>query len=58
MPQSIDFFDTWQEVPSNVAYDNAFKAEWELLIRYLFDGGTFKWVLLEGAKECNWWTAR
>ena len=50
VPQTIDFFDAWQEVPSNIAYDNAFKVEWELFIRYLFDGGTFKWDLLEGAK--------
>ena len=50
IPQSIDFFDTWQEVPDNVAYGNAFKVEWELFIRHLFDGTPFKWNLLEGAK--------
>ena len=50
VPQSINFFDTWQEVPSNVAYDNAFKVEWELFIRHLFEGTPFKWDLREGAK--------
>ena len=50
VPQSIDFFDTWQEVPNNVAYDNAFKAEWELFIRHLFDDTPFQWDLLAGAK--------
>ena len=50
VPQTIDFFDTWQEVPNNVAYDNAFKAEWELFIRHLYEGAPFNWNLLEGAK--------
>jgi predicted dehydrogenase len=50
VPQGMNFFDTWQEVPSNVAYDNAFKVEWELFIRHLFEGTPFKWNLLEGAK--------
>jgi predicted dehydrogenase len=50
VPQTIDFFDTWQDVPSNRAYDNAFKVEWELFIRHLFEQGPFHWSLLEGAK--------
>jgi predicted dehydrogenase len=50
IPQAIDFFDTWQEVPTNVAYDNAFKAEWELFIRHVCEDAPFKWNLLEGAK--------
>jgi predicted dehydrogenase len=50
VPQTIDFFATWQKVPQNRAYDNAFKAEWELFIRHLFDGTPFPWDLLEGAK--------
>jgi predicted dehydrogenase len=28
VPQTIDFFETWQRVPSNNLYDNAFKVEW------------------------------
>jgi predicted dehydrogenase len=50
VPQTIDFLSTWQKVPNNQTYDNAFKVEWELFIRHLFDGGTFRWGLLEGAK--------
>lgn len=50
VPQTIDFFDTWQEVPTNVAYDNAFKAEWELFIRHVCEDAPFRWNLLEGAK--------
>ncbi len=50
IPQTIDFFSTWQEVPDNVAYDNAFKAQWELFIRHVCEDAPFKWNLLEGAK--------
>jgi predicted dehydrogenase len=50
VPQTIDFFDTWQKVPNNRPYDNAFKVEWELFIRHLFDNTPFQWNLLEGAK--------
>ena len=50
IPQTIDFFNTWQEVPNNIAYDNAFKAEWELFIRHACEDAPFRWNLLEGAK--------
>jgi predicted dehydrogenase len=50
LPQAINFFDTWQKLPDNRVYDNAFKIEWELFIRHLFDGGHFPWNLREGAK--------
>ena len=50
VPQTIDFPATWQKLPNNAAYDNAFKVEWELFIRHLYDGSPFRWGLLEGAK--------
>ncbi len=50
IPQTIDFFNTWQEVPNNIAYDNAFRAEWELFIRHVCEDAPFRWNLLEGAK--------
>ena len=50
VPQTIDFYDTWQLVPANRVYDNAFKVEWELFLRHVVDGGPFQWNLLEGAK--------
>ena len=50
VPQTIDFPGTWQKLPNNMAYDNAFKVEWELFIRHLHDGSPFRWGLLEGAK--------
>jgi hypothetical protein len=50
VPQTIDFYDTWQLVPANRVYDNAFKVEWELFLRHVVDGGSFQWNPLEGAK--------
>ena len=50
IPQTIDFFNTWQKMPTNRVYENAFKAEWELFLRHVVDGGPFRWNLLEGAK--------
>ena len=50
VPKSIDFLSTWQDVPANVAYDNAFKAQWELFLKHVVAGGPFRWNLLEGAK--------
>ena len=50
IPQTIDFFNTWQEVPTNLVYDNAFKAQWELFIKHVCEDAPFRWTLLEGAK--------
>ena len=50
VPQTIDFFGTWQKMPNNQSYDNAFKVEWELFVRHLFEGTPFRWDLREGAK--------
>jgi predicted dehydrogenase len=45
-----DFRADWQEVPDNQAWDNAFKAEWELFLRHVAGEGGFRWSLLEAAK--------
>jgi predicted dehydrogenase len=50
MPQSIDFFDSWQKVPEQREFDNAFKVEWELFLRHVVRNEPFQWTLLEGAK--------
>ena len=49
IPQPIDFFAGWKEVPDE-NYDNAFKAQWELFLRHVAGEGPFRWGLLEGAK--------
>ena len=48
--QPIDFLAGWQEVPDNTAWDNAFKAQWELFLRHVAGEGEFRWNLLEGVK--------
>ena len=50
IPPAIDYDDGWEEVPDTVDYDNAFKAQWELFIRHLYDEGAFPWDLLAGAR--------
>lgn len=50
IPQPINFFDTWQEVPEQDSFDNAFKRQWELYLRHIVRGEPFPWNLLEGAK--------
>jgi predicted dehydrogenase len=50
VPQTIDFLATWQKMPNNRTYDNAFKVQWELFLRHVVEGGDFRWNLLEGAK--------
>src|ERR1700751_1984875 len=50
VPQTIDFFATWGKVRGERAYENAFRAEWELFLRHVCDGTPFPWDLEEGAK--------
>jgi predicted dehydrogenase len=50
MPQTIDFFKTWDEVPGNDAYPNGFRLQWEMFIRYLAENASWKYDLSEGAK--------
>jgi len=49
IPQPIDFFRGWEEVPDE-ACDNAFKVQWELFLRHVAGEGGWRWGLLEGAK--------
>jgi predicted dehydrogenase len=49
VPQPIDFYAGWQEVP-DAGYDNAFKIQWELFLKHVAGEGGFRWNLLEGAK--------
>jgi predicted dehydrogenase len=50
IPQTIDFFDTWEEVPDNWPSENGFKAQWELFLRHVAEDGPWKYDLVEGAK--------
>jgi len=46
----IKYMDGWSRVPDWQPFDNAFKVQWELFLRYLVTGGSFPWDLREGAK--------
>jgi len=50
VPQSINFYDTWQKMPEQREFDNAFKVQWELFLRHVVKNEPFQWGLLEGAK--------
>jgi predicted dehydrogenase len=49
-PQTIDFLDTWDEVPETQSFDNGFKAQWEDYLRYVVEDAPWKFTLREGAK--------
>ncbi len=48
--QPIDFYEGWEKMPDNLAYDNAFKVQWELFLKHVVKDAPFKWNLIEGAK--------
>jgi predicted dehydrogenase len=48
--QPIDFYQGWTEFAADVAYENAFKAQWELFLRHAALNEPFPWTLREGAK--------
>ena len=50
VPQSMNFYDQWEEVPDNVEYDNGFKIQWEDFIRHLVADTPWTFDLVEGAK--------
>ena len=50
IPQTIDFFGNWDEVPDNQVYENGFKLQWEDFIRHLAEDAPWSYTLLAGAK--------
>jgi len=50
LPDPIDYQALWSDVPDNMAFDNGFKAEWELFLACASEGRPFAWDLAEGAK--------
>ena len=49
-PQTIDFYRTWDEVPDRQAFDNGFKAQWEMFLRHVAEDGPWPYGLEAGAK--------
>ena len=51
IPQPIDFFDSWQEMPDTQVYPNGFRAQWEQFLRHMAgEIAEFPWNLEAGAK--------
>jgi|ERR1022692_1313968 predicted dehydrogenase len=50
LPDPIDYLAQWTDVPDNEAFDNGFKAQWELFLADAAQGRPFRWDLAEGAK--------
>ncbi len=50
IPQPIDFFAGWSDVPNNIEYDNAFKIQWEMFLRHVALDEPWNYTLMEGAK--------
>jgi predicted dehydrogenase len=50
VPSALHYFDTWQKVPEQTSFDNAFKRQWELFLRHVVKDEPFPWDLHEGAK--------
>jgi predicted dehydrogenase len=50
IPSPLNYFDTWQKVPEQDTFDNAFKIQWELFLRHVVKDEPFRWGLIEGAK--------
>lgn len=50
IPSPLNYYDAWEEVPDNLVYDNAFKAQWDLFLRHVVLDTPFRWSLMEGAK--------
>ena len=49
--QPIDFFESWEDVPTNQAYPNGFRAQWEAFLLYLAgETSAFPWDLAAGAR--------
>jgi predicted dehydrogenase len=51
LPQTIDFFEGWQEVPETQPYPNGFRVQWELFLKHVAgEVADYPWNLLAGAK--------
>jgi predicted dehydrogenase len=49
-PQTMDFYDQWEEVPETTTYDNGFKAQWEMFLRHVAEDAPWPYGLEAGAK--------
>ncbi|PRY21846.1 putative dehydrogenase [Aliiruegeria haliotis] len=50
VPQALDFYEGWEEVPDNQVFDNGFKVQWEQFLRHVVEDAPWNYTLAEGAK--------
>lgn len=50
IPNPLNFYEGWTKMPDRDPYENAFKIQWELFLKYYAGAGEFRWDLLEAAK--------
>jgi predicted dehydrogenase len=50
VPNPIDYSSGWQAIAAETEYDNAFKVEWEMYLRHVFEDAPFPHTFLEGAR--------
>jgi predicted dehydrogenase len=46
----LDFHQSWQKMPEQMPFENAFKRQWELFLLHVVANEPFPWTLLAGAK--------
>jgi predicted dehydrogenase len=49
-PQTMNFFNDWEEVPDNWPAENGFKAQWEMFLRHVAEDAPWEYGLEAGAK--------
>jgi predicted dehydrogenase len=50
IPNPLDFYADWLDVPANGSFENAFKIQWEMFLKHVVCATPFAWDLLAGAK--------
>ncbi|SMQ85873.1 Predicted dehydrogenase [Devosia lucknowensis] len=49
-PQTMNFFNDWEEAPDNWPADNGFKVQWEMFLRHVAEDAPWEYGLEAGAK--------
>jgi predicted dehydrogenase len=49
-PDPNDYLQEWQKIPSTLAYENAFKVQWEMFLRHVLEDTPFPHDFLQGAR--------
>jgi predicted dehydrogenase len=50
IPNPIDFYEDWKDVPNNQDFSNGFRTQWEEFLSHVVLDTPYKYTLLEGAK--------